>query len=102
MLYNTRIKHIQEQLMNYDVWEYDCEFLRKYEAYAITRYHKVVNRVFGTLIAIFSVLYMFVACPAPLEVMLVSLSKVTILGVIAGTRGTCYSDDSLRVVSLGI
>ena len=71
--------------MNYDVWTYECEFLSEYEEYAIARYHKVVNRVFGTLIAIFSVLYMFVACPAPLEVMLVSLSKVTILGVIAGT-----------------
>ena len=42
--------------MNYDVWTYECEFLSEYEEYAIARYHKVVNRVFGTLIAIFSVL----------------------------------------------
>ncbi len=69
--------------MNYDVWTYECEFLSEYEEYAIARYHKVVNRVFGTLIAIFSVLYMFVACPAPLEVMLTALFK----GVLFGTVG---------------
>lgn len=66
--------------MNYDVWTYECEFLSEYEEYAIARYHKVVNRVFGTLIAIFSVLYMFVACPAPLEVMLVGLFRGMIIG----------------------
>lgn len=66
--------------MNYDGWTYECEFLRKYEKYAIARYNKVVNRVFGTLIAIFSVLYMFVACPAPLEVMLVALFRGMIIG----------------------
>ncbi len=69
--------------MNYDGWTYECEFLSEYEEYAIARYHKVVNRVFGTLIAIFSVLYMFVACPAPLEVMLTALFK----GVLFGTVG---------------
>lgn len=66
--------------MNYDVWTYECKFLSEYEEYAIARYHKVVNRVFGTLIAIFSVLYMFVACPAPLEVMMVALFKGMIIG----------------------
>ena len=71
--------------MNYDGWTYECEFLRKYEKYAIARYNKVVNRVFGTLIAIFSVLYMFVACPAPLEVMMVALVKGTVVGLTAGT-----------------
>ena len=69
--------------MNYDGWTYECEFLSEYEEYAIARYHKVVNRVFGTLIAIFSVLYMFVACPAPLEVMLAAL----FIGVLFGTVG---------------
>lgn len=71
--------------MNYDGWTYECEFLSEYEEYAIARYHKVVNRVFGTLIAIFSVLYMFVACPEPLEVMLVALFKGTVVGLGAGT-----------------
>ena len=71
--------------MNYDGWTYECEFLRKYEEYAIARYNKVVNRVFGTLIAIFSVLYMFVACPAPLEVMMIALFKGTVVGLAAGT-----------------
>lgn len=71
--------------MNYDGWTYECEFLSEYEEYAIARYHKVVNRVFGTLIAIFSVLYMFVACPAPLEVMMVALFKGTVVGLAAGT-----------------
>lgn len=66
--------------MNYDVWTYECKFLSEYEEYAIARYHKVVNRVFGTLIAIFSVLYMVVACPAPLEVMMVALFKGMIIG----------------------
>jgi len=71
--------------MNYDVWTYECKFLSEYEEYAIARYNKVVNRVFGTLIAIFSVLYMFVACPAPLEVMMVALVKGTVVGLAAGT-----------------
>ena len=70
--------------MNYDGWTYECEFLSEYEEYAIARYHKVVNRVFGTLIAIFSVLYMFVACPGPLEVMLVALFKGIVVGLGAG------------------
>ncbi len=69
--------------MNYDGWTYECEFLSEYEEYAIARYHKIVNRFFGSLIAIFSVLYMFVACPAPLEVMLTALFK----GVLFGTVG---------------
>ena len=71
--------------MNYDGWTYECEFLRKYEKYAIARYHKVVNRVFGSLIAIFSVLYMFVACPESLDVMLVGLFRGVLFGLVAGT-----------------
>ena len=60
--------------------EYDRRNREAYDAHAIAKYHKVVNRVFGTLIAIFSVLYMFVACPAPLEVMLVGLFRGMIIG----------------------
>ena len=71
--------------MNYDVWIYECEFLSEYEEYAIARYHKVVNRVFGSLIAIFSVLYMFVACPESLDVMLVGLFRGVLFGLVAGT-----------------
>ena len=64
--------------------EYDLRNREAYNAYAIARYHKVVNRVVGSLIAIFSVLYMFVACPAPLEVMLVGLFKGIVVGLAAG------------------
>ena len=71
--------------MNYDGWTYEYEFLRKYEKYAIARYNKVVNRVFGSLIAIFSVLYMFVACPESPEVMMVALFKGVLFGLVAGT-----------------
>ena len=69
------------QADSFNKWfeEYDRRNREAYDAHAIAKYHTIVNRLFGSLIAIFSVLYMFVACPEPLDVMLVALFKGMIL-----------------------
>ena len=76
------MNNYNRQADSFNRWfeEYDLRNREAYNAYAIARYHKIVNRFFGSLIAIFSVLYMFVACPESLDVMLVGLFRGMIIG----------------------